>query len=245
MLKPWHEIPILHSEEPLAPLPDEIFCIEPHPYRSLGAPYREQESPWMLREKLIKRLLVAQNYLQEKHSELCLAVFDAWRPIRVQRFMYEHAINQECFSRGLNGLDIKDSCDYKEVLKTVNQFWAEPSLDRSTPPPHSTGAAVDLTLAFKTTGESLDMGGEIDFIGSVSSPLYYSEAAQLDKESSACLWHSRRMLLKDIMSRSGFVQHPNEWWHFSYGDQLWAWSRKIDVAYYGSVNDPVSNSMIS
>ncbi|MCZ0900835.1 D-alanyl-D-alanine dipeptidase, partial [Microcoleus sp. HI-ES] len=21
----------------------------------------------------------------------------------------------------------------------------------------------------------------------------------------------------------GFQQHPNEWWHFCLGDQMWAW----------------------
>ena len=206
MLRPWHEIPILHSKEPLVPLPTNVFCIEPHPYRSLGAPYLESESPWMLREKVVKRLLIAQNYLQEKHSELCLAIFDAWRPIRVQKFMYEHAIKQEFLLRGLNALDNQNSSNYKKVVESVSRFWAEPSLDKSKPPPHSTGGAVDLTLALKTGGVSLDMGGEIDFVGSVSSPLYYSKAAQLDNESSAFLWHTRRMILSDIMSQSGFAQ---------------------------------------
>ena len=28
------------------------------------------------------------------------------------------------------------------------------------------------------------------------------------------------------MTKFGFAQHPNEWWHFSYGDQLWAWKNK-------------------
>ncbi|MFM7652374.1 MAG: D-alanyl-D-alanine dipeptidase, partial [Vulcanococcus sp.] len=32
---------------------------------------------------------------------------------------------------------------------------------------------------------------------------------------------------------AGFEQHPNEWWHFSYGDQLWAWRAGQDVACYG------------
>ena len=35
------------------------------------------------------------------------------------------------------------------------------------------------------------------------------------------------------MLKFDFVQHPNEWWHFSYGDQLWAWTNKNRKAIYG------------
>ena len=36
------------------------------------------------------------------------------------------------------------------------------------------------------------------------------------------------------MIKFGFVQHPNEWWHFSYGDQLWSWLSKQGNAIYGA-----------
>ena len=44
------------------------------------------------------------------------------------------------------------------------------------------------------------------------------------------------------MKFSGFVQHPNEWWHFSYGDQLWAWTTNANAGFYGSVDDDDSES---
>ena len=25
------------------------------------------------------------------------------------------------------------------------------------------------------------------------------------------------------MTNAGFKRHPGEWWHFSLGDQMWAW----------------------
>jgi D-alanyl-D-alanine dipeptidase len=25
------------------------------------------------------------------------------------------------------------------------------------------------------------------------------------------------------MNHAGFRRHPGEWWHFSLGDQMWAW----------------------
>jgi D-alanyl-D-alanine dipeptidase len=39
------------------------------------------------------------------------------------------------------------------------------------------------------------------------------------------------------MESQGFAQHPNEWWHFSYGDQLWAWQRSQSEAIYGRASD--------
>ena len=47
------------------------------------------------------------------------------------------------------------------------------------------------------------------------------------------LWHGRRQLLRDAMGAAGFAQHPNEWWHFSQGDQLWAWRSNQAEAIYG------------
>jgi D-alanyl-D-alanine dipeptidase len=39
------------------------------------------------------------------------------------------------------------------------------------------------------------------------------------------------------MAAAGFARHPNEWWHFSLGDQLWAWSQGEAQAIYGRLED--------
>ena len=38
------------------------------------------------------------------------------------------------------------------------------------------------------------------------------------------------------MTKFGFAQHPNEWWHFSYGDQLWAWKIKSKCPLWKNLN---------
>jgi D-alanyl-D-alanine dipeptidase len=40
-----------------------------------------------------------------------------------------------------------------------------------------------------------------------------------------------------VMGEAGFAQHPGEWWHFSWGDQLWAWRTQQPGAVYGRVGD--------
>ncbi len=241
--RPWNKIPLLYLSESLCEIPPELYCIKPHCYQKLGAPYGGKISPWLLRREVIRRLLLAQKFLRELDENLSLAIFDAWRPIEVQKFMYEYAISQELLSRGVTKKNCRDDKVLEDVTKSVEKFWAAPTFDKSMPPPHSTGGAVDLTLS-SVDGSLLEMGGEIDCIGPVSDPNYFQKAAELNLDTSACLWHSRRRLLEEVMKRAGFVQHPHEWWHFSYGDQLWAWLTNNKYANYGALNDSESKSKI-
>ncbi|MGB3509109.1 MAG: M15 family metallopeptidase, partial [Microcoleaceae cyanobacterium] len=54
-------------------------------------------------------------------------------------------------------------------------------------------------------------------------------------------YHQYRQLLAEVMLSVGFRQHQQEWWHFSLGDQMWAWLTSQEnnegavVARYGRV----------
>ena len=233
-LRPWSPIPIVEGGDPLVSLPPPLHRLEPHPYASLGAPYGSEACPFRLRQGVVERLLLAQNLLREQEPGLRLAVFDAWRPVAVQRFMVAQAIVETCRARGLDPAGAGPA--WEAVREEVACFWAPPSEDPATPPPHSTGAAVDLTLA-KGSGEPLEMGGAIDAIGPISHPLHHAAAAAADPRSEAARWHQRRALLAAVMAGAGFAQHPGEWWHFSWGDQLWAWRTGQPQAVYGRVGD--------
>jgi len=235
--RPWTAIPIRDAGEPLEPLPDALWRLEPHPYAALGAPYGDSGSPFRLRSGVIRRLLQAQELLRREQPAWRLAIFDAWRPLTVQAFMVEHSIASTCRERGLDPALAGAARD--GVVAEVGRFWAPPNPDPGAPPPHSTGAAVDLTLA-TGAGEPLEMGSAIDAIGAVSEPDHFlHEAARctdLRQQDICRRWHARRTLLRRVMEQAGFAQHPNEWWHFSWGDQLWAWRRGRSTARYGRVS---------
>jgi D-alanyl-D-alanine dipeptidase len=95
---------------------------------------------------------------------------------------------------------------------------------------------VDLTLA-GADGLPWDLGSPIDALGHVSHPDHFaalaSEASDPAQRQQAALFHQRRSLLAAVMQQAGFAQHPNEWWHFSHGDQLWAWRTGGQQAIYG------------
>ena len=232
-LKPWINFKINECNEPLISIPEFIFRLTPHPYMSLGAPYLKGSDPWVLRQSVLKRLIQAQQYLFEINPQLQLALFDAWRPISVQRFMFNYTIQEKCRSKGIDIYNPSLDVDITDVIEEVARFWAKPTSNPLTPPPHSTGAAIDLTIA-DLTGKPLDLGGEIDFIGHESTPDFYKNKHSSMASTKYQIFHLRRSLLVSVMKKAGFAQHPNEWWHFSYGDQLWAWVRKKNNAIYGA-----------
>ena len=233
-MRPWSPIPIEECGEPMQALPPALLRMEPHPYMALGAPYGASGNPFQLRLGVVQRLLDAQQQLVEHDPGLRLSIFDAWRPIAVQAFMVDHSIAELCRERGV---EVRSGDAFDQVVADVGRFWAAPSRDPATPPPHSTGAAVDLTLS-SSDGTPLAMGGEIDAIGAVSEPQHYAGR----EDSDAQRWHQRRQLLADVMEASGFAQHPNEWWHYSFGDQLWAWRRGAAVAIYAeAVNSALTS----
>ena len=233
-MRPWSPIPIEDCGEPLQALPPALWRMEPHPYMALGAPYGTLGNPFQLRLGVVQRLLDAQQQLVEHDPRMRLSIFDAWRPIAVQAFMVDHSITELCRERGV---EARSGHAFDQVVADVGRFWAAPSRDPATPPPHSTGAAVDLTLS-SSDGTPLAMGGEIDAIGAVSEPQHYVGR----EDSEARRWHQRRQLLAEVMGAAGFAQHPNEWWHYSFGDQLWAWRKGAAVAVYAeAVNSALTS----
>ena len=239
MRRPWGDVAIKDCGEPLESLRRAFLCLDPHPYAELGAPYGPLGDPFRVRSGVLTRLVQVQNHLTQhqdpEFGPIQLLVFDAWRPVSVQAFMVEHAVKEECERRGLEPTMPRWALELEDVQRDVGRFWAPPSDDPLMPPPHSTGAAIDLTLADQR-GAALNMGGAFDAIGSESLPDHYASAASANPSSPEALWHQRRSTLHAAMAEAGFVRHPNEWWHFSYGDQLWAWTIKASMARYGRVD---------
>jgi D-alanyl-D-alanine dipeptidase len=198
--------------------------VTPHPYVVLGAEYGDRRSPYFLRETVLQRLIAAQACLQKSHSDLNIQIFDAYRPIAVQQFMVDYTFAQLKGDRHLT------AAETAQVWESVYMFWAAPSDNIETPPPHSTGAAVDITL-IQDDGQVINMGGEIDEIGDRSHPDYYENSPSPVEQT----YHANRLLLRSVMEKVGFVQHKNEWWHFSYGDQMWAWQKEKAIAHYGRI----------
>lgn len=210
-------------------IPAQFPRVSPHPYETLGAPYGNR-SPFYLRQGVVDRLLIAQQALQKNHPDWQIQIFDAYRPVAVQQFMVDYTFLELAQTQNLTLENLSDQ-QRQDLLQQVYQFWAIPNRDPAMPPPHSTGAAIDVML-IDQTGTAIDMGSPIDEISERSFPNHFARGSDFDQ---------RRHTLNHAMTTAGFKRHWNEWWHFSYGDQIWAWLMRQEtsdqqlIAKYGRV----------
>lgn len=223
------ETPLEECGEPLVPLslaPERIL-VRPA-YYAAAIPGALPEC--FARESVQKRLLKAQSLLPDN---LRLVILDTWRGVEVQTALFTQCL--AALKRSYPDLPEDD------VKAMALRFVALPSLDKARPAPHVTGGAVDLALA-TTDGSPLWFGASFDYPGPVSYTRHFEERIEqgdpLDpRETEAC---NNRRLLHDVMLRAGFVNYHDEWWHYEYGTQRWAYLTGAPKAFY-SVAKPNLN----
>jgi len=210
-------IRIEENGEPLKPIPNDLFSFaKPHLYVKAGAPYGEA-SPYFLRRGVVERLIDAQQALQREMPDHRFHIFDGFRPQVVQVYMRQFDRDRFARESGLDPTNLTPTQD-QEMWDRVNLRWAQPSTDPLKPPaPHSTGAALDLTI-LDPAGQPLRMGSDFDEASERILPGYYSEQEGAEA-AEICV---NRELLNRVMTSVGFHRITHEWWHFSYGDQMWA-----------------------
>ena len=130
-----------------------------------------------------------------------LAVFDAWRPLSLQRRIFDHFYGP--------GSDLEEG------------FVSTPSPSPATPPPHLTGGTFDLTLTWDR--RPLSLGTAFDEFTARA----HTEALEPEPSVERDL---RRLLVAALM-RVGFVAFAAEWWHFEYGTRRWAAHTGTDPLY--------------
>jgi D-alanyl-D-alanine dipeptidase len=212
----WQEVPVESIEEPLVRLePCGRLLVEPI-YRERG--YREALAVVYVRSRVAERLREASELLPPSFR---LLVWDGWRPFELQKALYDAYAAALSESAGLRG---------EELARRLKPFVSEPSDDPRCPSPHLTGGAVDVTLA-SGAGAALNMGGAFDELSVRSKTDYYEHLPLSNGETEI---RDCRRLLCDVMSKTGFSNYPEEWWHFDLGNQFWGLLNGR-AAYYGKI----------
>jgi len=186
----------------------------------------------LLRESVALRLFVVDERL--RRAGFWIHVHDAYRPVVVQDTMFLQWMPNDVRRR-------HPDWDEERVSEEVRKFWGRGSdengnVDPLSPPFHSTGGAVDLTVCDRKSGLLLSMGTGFDdfheteraFTDHYEQFLLSGKILTLDEE---CALGNRRILYWSFVDE-GFVNNPNEVWHFSLYDQLWAALRKEEFAFY-------------
>lgn len=145
---------------------------------------------------LSKEATKALKKVQEEllKDSLSLKIFDAYRPQRAVNHFREWARN------------VNDTLTKQEYYPNVNKrnLFREGYI--STRSRHSSGSTLDITLVDLKTCKELDMGTIQDYLGK-ESQTFYKEITQQQKQN--------RMLLKNVMSKYGFRNYSQEWWHYT------------------------------
>ena len=89
---------------------------------------------------------------------------------------------------------------------------------------HNTGGAVDVTLCHE--GKELDCG---------TAYREFTPLTRTDAQGLTNIQQTNRKMLFQAMTTSGFVNYPLEWWHYCYGDKMYATYKCLAVARYGSL----------
>ncbi len=183
-----------------------------------------------IRQSVGEKLLALNARLASAGLEVYL--FDAWRPQAVQRHFHDVWFPAWLRQRAPH-------LDGQELVDEVEKYWAAPSAGGASPSPHSTGGAVDLTLRFRATGQPLFMGGLFDDVTEDAWTDAFEQkpiGSMSDEEARA-----NRRILYWVMAEAGFANNPTEWWHYSWGDQMWAKLRGEPAALYGAC-DPTDSA---
>ncbi len=175
------------------------------------------ESNCLVRKEVYDNLVKAAALLPTNYR---FKIWDAWRPLALQEELFTIYSNDIIKTFHLE--------EEKEALTVIQQFVSIPSKDRETPPVHTTGGALDITIE-DNKGNELNMGTAFDVFGEQTQTAYFEQFNT--KETH--LIRSNRRLLYNTLTSVGFTNLPSEWWHYDYGDQFWAYYKKQPTRYRG------------
>lgn len=204
------KIPIEDNGEPLV----DVFAVCPQLSWMEKGPRFDFPRSGLARESVARMLAHAQSLLPEG---LRLHIVGAFRPFEIQQKMYHKA-----------RAELKEQhpdWDEEYLTEYINVFSAPPI--RETPPPHTTGGAVDLGIV-DASGERLDMISPFE-MGWDSAPTALEGLSDTAR--------ANRDLLIDVLTQSGLTNFPGEWWHWSWGEPGWALRTGEPVALYGAVSE--------
>ena len=175
-----------------------------------------------MRKTVYEKLVYAQT-LFPFSLQFCL--YESYRSIALQKKLFDERFLK--IQAQYSDWAVSDL--FQETTKLISPVI---HLDGSSNvPPHSTGAAIDVYLIDRATGQAVDMGiHPADWMGDIDGTLSETESAVISQEAK-----EYRALMSAALLQVGFVNYPTEYWHWSYGDRYWAYHTQNLIAFYGTV----------
>jgi D-alanyl-D-alanine dipeptidase len=201
------KVPIVECGEPL------VNFLEVSPELLFDRPRFTYRRELLARKSLAEKLGVAARNLPEGYK---LAAIECWRAPIIQQRMYKAVWNR--FH------ERNPQWSESHLRRVVNQFTAP--MNFRVPPPHTTGGAVDLML-IGPSGERCDLQSPLDRFDARG---YFFDSPVISAKARA-----NRDLMAEALLSAGLTNYPSEYWHWSYGDQGWAYRGAHPNAIYAAI----------
>ena len=200
------DVPIREVGEPLVeflPLSSRLF---------LDRPRFDYKREALLRRGVAERLAQAAERLPEGYA---FGIVEGWRPPFIQERMFR--ATWRMLAERYPHLD-------ESALRPLAERYTAP-MEASVPPPHTTGAALDLALYRE--------GAPVD----LHSPFEWRDPEGFAFDAPGLSETSRRErdVIATAFDGTGITNYPSEFWHWSYGDQGWAYRGGHPSALYAAV----------
>lgn len=205
----WRDVPIEECGEPLVSLntldsqkviiyPEDFIKGRPGAFEELYA-----------RKTVVERLLQAATLLQDQYGkQYQLKVVDAYRNLELQTWYFNQAVEQQRM--------VHSEWSQDQLETEAQKYASKPSQDSAHPSPHATGGALDVLLTENGQEALMSPPGAEDF-SDVSRTDYYESS----DDPNVLIYKKHRRMLYECMTRAGFTNYPEEYWHFDYGNQFW------------------------
>lgn len=200
-------IPITDSGSALVSLKESGFNLKYEP--SIKKDYR-----YRVREEIIEKVGRISRLLDKEGKVLIIR--SAWRSFEHQELLQEFYLNR-----------VRDENPGKgpeEIEEIVSNFIA--STRKSM---HSTGGAVDALIYDLEKERVMDFGTNDGYKIDHNERCYpfHPDISASDREN--------RKLLIGLFENEGFVCDLKEYWHFDYGNVVWAIGKKKSRSIYGII----------
>ena len=207
----FEHIPIKECGEPLLDLSTQPFVLEAA-YYNQGL---SDDPKLYARQQIVEKLI----RLQDQMSGYRFKIWDPWRSRAVQGNIYQKFWTEVATAH--------PGWDKPTLELEVGKFVTAP-YNPNRIPPHATGGAIDLTLV-GPDGKELEMGTKFDHFGPEAASMYFEEP-QRDPRI-----RDNRRMLREAMLSEDFRHDDEEWWHYDFGNQIWAAALDRPFAIYGEM----------
>jgi D-alanyl-D-alanine dipeptidase len=202
----WEGITIEENGESL------VECLD-SPRLKLGSTDKGYPTSFLIRKSVLEKL---QRVVENLPAGFKLMLIEGYRSVEAQKLSWDRKV---------------------EKLRAEHSEWTEEQIEAQVrlvvakPNPlanHNCGGAVDVTLLLND--EEIDMGTPYpnEALGSEWYKKFPMLSLEITEEQ-----RKHREILRTAMETEDFVWYPGEWWHYCWGDRMWAVYSNQTKCFYG------------